>query len=340
MTALNSLHQSALDYQLSPISIREIINLSSSPCDIYVIDNNGLYIEILRKNTYIDNDVIKDLLKNKMVHLFVKEEQRQDLIEVQQQNLRLIARSLSIGNAVDNGKKLINLLTINMRYLYEYPMDDNILNLQYQGAQNLFRFLYEHSSIHEQLYLDFLKFKHHYIFAQPFLSSLFLLGVLKMSHLFSEKEIEGLFITSYFKDVGMSAIPIEKYDEKELSEDDKRLLTRHADLSVEILHGRLPLSPNHFKIIEGHHSFSKLDSELGPMGIGSNLVISGIETVFVSTMDIFTAMTSPRPYREATSLFEGLEMIKKLISEEYPNEFRIIVTYFKNFFAKTMKKSG
>lgn len=339
MTAITSIRQSALDYQLTPISIREILNLSSSPCDIYALDDNGLYFEILRKNTYIDNDVIKDLVKSKVVFLFVQENERKELIEVQQQNLRLIARSLSIGDAIENGKRLINLLTINMRYLYEYPMDDTILNLQYQGAQNLFRFLYEHPQIHEQLYLDFLKLKHHYIFAQPFLSSLFLLGVLKMSHLFSEKEIEGLFITSYFKDIGMSAIPIEKYDEKELSEDDKRLLIRHADLSVEILHGRIPLSPNHYKIIEGHHSFSKLDSELGPLGIGNNLMITGIETVFVSCMDIFSAMISPRPYREATSLFEGLEMIKNLVSEEYPNEFRIIVTYFKNFFAKTMKKN-
>lgn len=337
MKAAQALEQARLGYKLVPVTIRQLLYLSSTPCDFY-IQENGLFVELLRKNTYIDNDVIRELIQNNQIHLFIYADDKKELIAVQQENLRQVTRSLSIGDALEKGKKQTNLLAINMGYLYEFPMEDDLLQLQYQSVVNLFRFLFENTSIHEQLYLDFKKYKHHYIFSQPFLSSLFLLGVLKMSHVYSEKELENLFVTSYFKDIGMSAVPIEKYSEKELSEHDKKLLSRHADISVNILQGRLPISPNHLKIIEGHHAFSLLSDDLSEVKKENSLVITGTETVMVACMDIISAMISERPYRGATSLFEALEMIKILISDSYPNEFRLIVTYFKNFFAKTMRK--
>jgi len=339
MNAFSALEQNALSFKLKSISIRELFFLGETPCEIYGLVN-GLYKLILREGSFLDAKVFKDLISEGHANIFVKHEDRLEIIRKQQDNLRQVTRSLSIGDPFDKGKKQLTLISINMRYLYEDPTNDDTLNLQYQSAKNLASFLYDRPELFSRLYHAYIKQKHHYIFAQPVLSSLFLLGCLKQSRLYGQREIENLFITSFFKDIGMSAIPTEKYDEEELSEEDKKLLAKHAQLSVQILTGRIQLSPTHLKIIENHHTFSLLnkDYKLDPVEMeGEEKVISGFETMIISVMDIISAMIAERPYRSATTLFDSLELVKILIADQYPQEFRVIVNYFKNFFFKNKK---
>ena len=60
--------------------------------------------------------------------------------------------------------------------------------------------------------------------------------------------------------------------------------------------------------------------------------LSGIESALISTIDILVAMTSERPYREAMTPYKSLEFIKRVISDEYPQEFKTLVVFIKNFF--------
>ena len=60
--------------------------------------------------------------------------------------------------------------------------------------------------------------------------------------------------------------------------------------------------------------------------------LSGIESATISFIDILVAMTTERPYRESVSTFTALEFIKKVISDEYPQEFKSLVVFIKNFF--------
>ena len=338
MSAFDALKQNSLSFQLLPISIRELFFLQETPCDIFGMAD-GLYKLILREKSYINSQVLKDLIAREHSVVFVHQERRYELIELQQNNLRTVTRSLSIGDPIEKGRKQLGLLTLNMSYLYEDPTNDETLKLQLQSVKNLCSFLYERPECHEKLYADYLKQKHHFIFAQPLLSSLFLVGVLKLSHIYSYKEVESLFITSYFKDIGMSVIPTEKYDQQTLSEDERQLLSSHPRTSVQILQGRIQLSPAHFAIMENHHLFSLLKKDLhipdtSKLDEKSARMISGFETMIVSVTDVIAAMITPRPYREATSLFDALELTKILISDDYPGEFKLIVNYFKSMFFK------
>jgi HD-GYP domain-containing protein (c-di-GMP phosphodiesterase class II) len=336
MNAFTALEQNALSFKLKPISVRELFFLGDTPCDIYGVVN-GLYKIILKEGSYLDNKVLKDLIEQGHAISYVLHEARLNIIAKQQDNLRQVTRSLSIGDALEKGKKQLALISINMRYLYEDPTNDDTLSLQFQSVKNLASFLFDRPELYSPLYYAYIKQKHHYIFAQPLLSSLFLLGCLKQSRLYSQKEIENLFITSFFKDIGMSAIPTQKYDEEELSDEDKILLAKHAELSVQILNGRVQISPTHLKIIENHHTFSLLSKNYKMDNLEtdtSDKVISGFETMIISVMDIISAMIAERPYREATTLFDSLELVKILIADQYPQEFKLVVNYFKNFFFK------
>ena len=329
------LERNHLAFKLTPISVRELLFVADLPCDVYALENDVFKLA-LKRRSYINKDVIKGLIQQGKYELFIAHADRESLINYQQENLRKVTRSLSVGEPLEKGKKVMNLLTINMEYLYRDPTNDETLNLQFQSAKNLASFLAANIDLHEPLYKSFIQMKHHFVFAQPMLSSLFLLGVLKMSHLFNAKDVENLFLTSYFKDIGMSAIPTEKYDQAELDDDEKRLLAGHARHSVNILQSRIPLGPQYLTIIENHHSFSLLAQDLGvPTAQGrQGEIIAGFETMLVCVMDVIAAMISGRPFRTASNLFDALELVKLLIAEQYPQEFKIIVTYFKNFFFK------
>lgn len=325
------LEQNSLSFKLIPISFREIFFITEAPCDIYgQIDE--LFKIVLLKKSEINKKLLKDFLAKNMVNLFVMEVDRQSLRLSQQENLRKVTRSLSIGNPLLKAKLQTNLLTLNLTYLYEDPTDNNILTLQVQSAKNLAVFLYNKPQIHEALYKEFMKQGHHYIFAQPFLSTLFLLGVLKNSRMYSDKDIELFFLTSYFKDIGMSAIPVEKYNQINLADEDKILLASHPQLSVDILKNRVPLPPNHLKIIENHHIFSTLTNQFNLADKDEPGSVFGFETMIISVMDTVAAMITARPFRKAESLYKSLDLIRLLIGEQYPQEFKLIVFYFKNFF--------
>jgi HD-GYP domain-containing protein (c-di-GMP phosphodiesterase class II) len=328
------LEQNSLNFKLTPISFREIFFIAESPCDIYA-QIDGLLKVVIYKKAEISNSLLKDLLQKKLANLFVLEEDRKHLRIAQQENLTNVTRSLSIGDPLEKARLQTNLLTLNLGYLYEDPTDDYVLNLQVQSAKNLATFLYNKPQIHEALFKEFMKQGHHYIFAQPFLSTLFLLGVMKNSRLYIDKDIELFFLTSYFKDIGMSAIPVEKYNEENLSDDDKKLLASHPQLSVNILKGRVPLPPNHLKIIENHHIYSTLTNQFNLGSKDDPTHLFGFETMMISVMDTVAAMTTDRPFRRAESLFRALDLIRLLIGEQYPQEFKLIVVYFKNFFKST-----
>ncbi len=341
--AFAAIMQNSLGFRLIPISIRELLYLEESPCSIYGI-SDGLYTKLLNTKEAFSKDLFRDLISKGHTQLFVSHQNRNLIISKIQENLTKVTRSLSIGDPFENCKKQINFLTIHMEYLYMDPTNDELLTLQNQSVKNLFLFLIQHLGLHEKIFYHFLKQKHHFIFAQPFISSLLLCGILSSTKLFPQKEMEFLFITSYFKDIGMSAIPTENYDKKILSDSEKKILANHAENSAQILEGRIPLSSDSLNIIRNHHAFSLLTKNTGH-GVenkkqGQDLLINreidesfmiGTKTIFICTLDIISAMITPRPWREAEKLFDTLGLVRTLISDSFPQEFKSIVTYFKNF---------
>ena len=329
MDALELLKKNFLYFRLSIVHIRELFYLESLSYPLYDI-KNGLFEICLAPHVPITKELLKEFLSKKSLALFIQREHHEKLKEIQQENLRGISRSLSIGDPLIKGRKQLNLMTLNMMYLYEDPTNDNILSLQYQASKNLTLFLIENLELLPKLFNDYIKVGHHYIYAQPIISSLFLIGVIKYSHRFSNKEMETLFMTSLFKDIGMSALSQEKYNNKKLSQKDRILLDSHPQLSASILAGRIPLGPSYLKIIEKHHYYSSQKRESNSKESEQSLL--GVETRLIVVMDIIAAMITGRPYSKATNIFEALEHTKGLISDSYPQEFKTIVNYFRQFF--------
>ena len=233
-------------------------------------------------------------------------------------------------------RKLINLLSINLNYLYERPNSDELLILQYQSILNLFNFLQDNPNYLKVIYEEILNQGHHYIINQPLISSIFLFGFLKSNQFYSKKEMETLFVTSYFKDLGMASIPSEKYNGPIKTKKDQFLFSNHPNSSVKYLIGRIPLGSNYLNIIKFHHFHHSLISNKNYYKNNENIII-GFETNIISIMDIISAMISKRPFRSQLTLFESLIVAKKIMIRDFPKEFSYLVNFFKDFFRPQLK---
>lgn len=322
-----------LTLKLRPILVGELYLARKLIHPVFIF-RSGLLRPVLAGGTTPTREQINILIKNAYTEVFLFAEDIAEIKNNLETALIKVTRSLSVGDPLDNGTKDLKLLSLNLGGLYQNPHSDDLLMLQYQSTQNLSKFLLENKKLQSQYYQNLLKENFHFTVSQPMLSSLLLLSFLQSIHLFHDKEIESLFLASYLKDIGLSMIPREKFDKKILTERDQDLFAGHADFSSDLLDGRIPLSKNYLTLIKNHHFLNDRMKEMvtGEKQVKGNEVILGLESTLVGVFDILVAMTNDRPYRKASSLYQSLELIKKMMSDDYPQEFKALVVFLKQFY--------
>jgi hypothetical protein len=326
--------QHQLGLKLSPLMVGELYLAQKLLHPVYVY-RNGIFTPVAQPGSIPSKDLINTLLRNSYRTVFAHREDLNVIKGNLETALIKVTRSLSVGDPLENGSKDIKLLSLNLGSLYQNPHNDDLLKLQYQSTQNLSKFLLENKKIQPLMFQTLHKENFHFTVTQPMLSSLLLLSFLQAIHLFHDREIENLFLTSYLKDIGISMIPEEKYGLKVLTSKDQNLFANHADYSFDLLEGRLPLSKNHLAIIKHHHflndKIKRLVSKDSARGQGPEMIY-GIESTLVAVFDILVAMTNERPYRKGVTLYQSLEVIKKMMADEFPQEFRALVVFLKHFY--------
>jgi HD-GYP domain-containing protein (c-di-GMP phosphodiesterase class II) len=328
-------HQHRLELKLKPILVGELYLCRKLKNPVYVY-KDGLFAPVLLEGSVPSKDMINTLIKNSHKEVYVYNEDINEIKKNLETALVKITRSLSVGDPLENGTKDMKLLSLNLGGLYKNPHNDELLMLQFQSSQNLSKFLIENRKYQSFFFQNLVSENFHFMVAQPMLSSVLLLSFLQAIHLFHDKEIENLFLTSYLKDLGIAIIPSEKYDVKVLSSRDQELFANHADFSFELLEGRVPLSKNYLTIIKQHHFLNDKMKDLLSKEKGKYLqdteMIYGIESTLVAVFDIMVAMMSDRPYRKGISLYQSLEVVKKMMADDYPQEFKALVVFMKQFF--------
>ena len=326
--------QHRLGLKLKPILVGELYLARKLKHPVYVFKDN-IFTPVIQEGSIPTKDQINGLIRNSFKEVFVYPDDLKDIKQNLETALVKVTRSLSVGDPKENGSKDIKLLSLNLGGLYQDPHSDDLLMLQFQSSQNLGKFLLENKRFQGFFFGGLLKENFHFTLTQPMLSSLLLLSFLQSIHLFHDKEIESLFLTSYLKDIGFSMIPNEKYDLKNLTTRDQDLFASHADFSYDLLEGRVPLSKNYLNIIKHHHFLNDKIKDLvakGPRKPKEEEMMMGLESTLVAVFDILVAMTSERPYRKGLSLFQALEVIKKMMADDYPQEFKALVIFLKQFF--------
>lgn len=330
----SSVEQHRLSLKLKSILVGELYLAKTLKHPVYIF-KSGIFHPVINEGTVPTKEQIQALIKNNHREVYVYPEDITDIKKNLESALTKVTRSLSVGDPLENGTKDLKLLSLNLGELYENPHNDELLMLQFQSTQNLSKFLMENKKLQPLFYQNLLKENFHFTLSQPMLSSMLMLAFLQSIHLFHDKEMENLFLASYLKDIGISMIPNDKYDLKTLTTRDQELFASHADFSFDLLEGRVPLSKNYLTIIKHHHFLNDKMKELVARDRKKKAepdLIFGIESTLVAVFDILVAMTSERPYRKGMSLYQSLELIKKMMADEYPQEFRALVIFLKQFY--------
>lgn len=325
--------QHRLALKLRSILVGELHLVKKLKHPVYIF-KDGLFHAVIEEGSIPSKDVINTLIRNSHREVYVYNEDIAAIKKNLESALIKITRSLSVGDPLENGNKDLKLLTLNLEGLYQNPHNDEVLMLQFQSSQNLSKFLMENRKFQPQFFHNLQKENFHFTLSQPLLSSMMLLSFLQAIHLFHDKEIENLFLASYLKDIGFSMIPDDKFDLKSLSDKEKNLFASHADFSFDLLEGRVPLSKNYLTIIKHHHFLNHKMKDLVSKErvMREPEVILGIESTLIAVFDILIAMTQDRPYRKSVSIFHSLELIKKMMADDYPQEFRALVIFLKQFY--------
>lgn len=330
---LTVLDKHRLELKLKPIFIAQLSIMDSLVSPAYTY-KAGAFVQTLKANEGITLEFIAQYARNMSSEIFVY---ANDYIAIQEKitkEMAQLTRSLSQGDPLKKGIRQGNLLSFQMENLYKNPFNDELLAGHFQSSKNFSNLLFQNKSIQKNIYYKLSKQSHHYTVLQPLLSSILLLSFLQSTGMFSEKEIQNYFLTSYFKDIGMSFIPRDKFELADLNELDKEIFSEHAENSMKILDGRLPFNRTQLNMIQNHHFLNyKIQSLIsGKQLPDQEKMLTGIESTLLSSIDILVAMTSKRPYREDINIFTALELIKKVISDEYPQEFKSLVIFLRQFF--------
>ena len=331
---ISYIEQHRLSLKLKPILVGELYLARKLKHPVYIF-RNGFFYPVINEDSVPTKDQINALIKNSHREVYVYKDDVQEIKKNLETALIKVTRSLSVGDPLENGTKDLKLLSLNLSGLYQNPHSDELLMLQFQSTQNLSKFLLENKKYQPYFYQNLIRENFHFTLSQPMLSSVLLLSFLQAIHLFHDKEIENLFLSSYLKDIGISMIPGDKYDLKSLTSRDQELFANHADFSFELLEGRIPLSKNYLTIIKHHHFLNDKMKEMVSKDrkkMKDPEIVFGLESTLVAVFDILVAMTSERPYRRGMSLYQSLELIKKMMADEYPQEFKALVVFLKQFY--------
>lgn len=331
----NFLEQHKLPLKLRPVFIGQLSVTDALRKSAYAF-SEGKFVQVLMPNEGITADFIRSFAKDNGHEIYLHQDDANELRELLQEKLTRLTRSLSIGDPQKNGSRHANLLSLQMVNLYQDPFNDELLSNQFQSGQNFSNLLLNNRQIHKSLYQSVSRQGHHYTVSQPLLSSILLLSFIQSTGLFSEKEAQSLFMTSYFKDIGMSFIPREKFELADLTEFDKKIFAEHADNSMKILNGRVPLARNQLELIKNHHYLNYKIQALAAKSRHppDEEMITGLESAMLSALDILVAMTTDRPYRKSTSMFLALELLKRVLADEHPQEFKSLVVFLRRFFSR------
>ena len=335
MAALGPILQHRLSLKLRSVHTGELFLATELRSAAYVW-RDGLYAEVLSPtDSAPPKATIQALVKEGVREVYISDADVKGIRENLDQALVRVTRALSVGEPRDNGARALKLMALNLSSLYQDPHDDELLMKQFQSTQNMSKFLMENKKLQPLFFQDVSKENFHFTTLQPMLSSILLLGFLQSTHMFHEREIETLFLTSYLKDIGIGIIPEEKYDIRGLTIEEQKLFAHHAEFSHDILDGRIPLTKNQLSIIKHHHFLNERLKKIlnkNHARVETDEMAFGLQSTLVAVSDILVAMTTARPYRQSISLFQSMELVRKMIADEYPQEFRALVVFLKQFF--------
>lgn len=305
-------------FSFEKISLKEVLFFSSSPCDLY--SNTDLFTPCIFKDQKITKSILMKLVSKKNLEILCKKSDFEIFNSFVKREITDICKKFSHGSPVHNGLRLLNLCLLHQKFVYKDPFNKEILQGHHQITKLVSEIFVNYQKFTPTIFNKFSKLGHYFLFSQPLKSTLIFSHLLEESKVFEKKFNQTLFITSLFKDIGMSLINERTLLTKNINKKQREEINCHSSYSYLICKDNLHLSTTQLNLIKHHHD------------IKSEKILFGPELIFLHFSDVLSAMISDRPYRPKNSLYKALELIKISTPPSNKEEFKFLVNFSTKFF--------
>ena len=305
-------------YSYEQVSLKEILFFAKSPCNLF--SQNNLFTPFIYQGQKFSKKILLELAGKKRLTLLCRQEDLYLFHLFVKKEVTEVCKKFSHGSPTQNALRLLNLYLIHQKRVYSDPFNKEMLQDHHQITKLITEVITNYQKYTPEIFNKFSKIDHYYLDSQPIKSTLIFSHLLEESKVFEKKFNQSLFITSLFKDIGMSLIDKSILESKNISEVQKKEINHHSDYSYLLCKESLHLSTTQLNLIKHHHD------------IKSEKILFGPELIFLHFSDVLSAMISDRPYRSRSSLYKALELIKHSTPPSNKDEFKFLVNFSTKFF--------
>ncbi|GEM_PF-3999193 len=285
-----------------PIKIDQLLENTILNIDIYGMVNNG-YNQLCSKPIPIISDLITEIKDLTNGPIFIDKRDKELFNKYLERNLSLLTNKNDISLA-EKTRIFYNIGTDILKGDFSNFGSSIELERYRHFISNLIIFLKSKPGVSKYFFV--LKPKNHSIYNHSIgVASLSISLGIKIG-LQSEGDLENLGIGALLHDIGMTTVPqriVEKQDKLNNREFD--IVKRHVKYGVEILSKVPGISKDIISAVQDHHEridgkgylFRKRGKEIHPFA------------KIIALIDVFDAITSKRPYRDASDPFPAIREI-------------------------------
>jgi len=314
-------------FNFVPIYLESVLINTILQFDLYFFNiTKQRFILYRARHTRFTKKNLTGLLDNDVEELYITQSDFSQYNHYLEENLGRIVDTPSLTT-----EKKANIIYRSARNLMEETMSKKIpaenLERSRNFVNNTVRFILKE----KDYFYDIINLTSHdyYTYTHSINVCIYALSVARRVGISSPHQLNLLGTGALLHDIGKSVIPIEILSKKgPLNDAEWEIIKQHPQQGVKLLEKHNELPSSILEIVKCHHE--KLDASGYPDGLGGREIPFYAKIVCIA--DIFDALNTNRPYRDAADTFNSLEIMQV----QFRN--KIDVDIFKEFIRLFQKK--
>lgn len=299
------------DIRYLPIFLESVLVNTVIAFDLFIYNREkGGYILYKGKDTKFTEKNRLRLVENNVPALFISNEELDQYQSYIEENLGNIVESENIKK-----EEKANIIYQSARNMMENimakPLADNTIQRSKRFVKNTVRYILKE----KDYFMDIINLTSHdyYTFTHSINVCIYSLSLARRLGIDSQVELNTLGTGALLHDIGKSTIPREILLKKgKLDNDEWKIIKEHPERGVELVKKSQAATGDMLDIVRHHHE--KLDGTGYPYGLKGTDIPSYAKLVCIC--DIFDALNTNRPYKQAADTFHSLE----IMNDQFPGK--------------------
>ncbi len=288
------------------------------PFDIYIkVSNKGdSYILYSRKGINFTSSVKANLLQNRIKEIYVPEDEKDIYHQYVEDNLPSIIEDNAMP-VEEKSEIIYESGTYLMERLFENPRADSFARTV-RTVNNIVKGILSDRRLSKNL----IKMTSHDYYTYTHCVNVGIFSVSFVKELvkgLSDAEFRDISLGFFLHDIGKADIPLEILNKKDpLTDEEWKIIKTHPIIGCKMLEDSGIIRPQTAEVVLHHHE--RADGSGYPYGISSEKISEYGKICALS--DIFDAMTTNRPYHRAVTAFDAMSEIReKIIKDKFDKDF-------------------